>query len=82
MREATGNLRFLPTKDIETEMMTICSQAALLVEGGGQPSHKIINPKCVLPTRCAGRKMEQKLGELPNNDFPALRLISRERDNP
>jgi hypothetical protein len=55
-------LRFLPAEDIETEVATSCSQSRLLVEGWGQQhTHKTFNPKFVLPTRCTGIKMEQRL---------------------
>jgi hypothetical protein len=36
----------------------------LPTEGGGhQYTHKTFNPIFVLPTRCAGKKMEQRLRE-------------------
>jgi hypothetical protein len=49
---------------IEIEVATSCTQAGLPSEGGvHQPIHKPFNLKFVLPTRCAGIKMEQKLRE-------------------
>jgi hypothetical protein len=60
--------------DIQDEMSTSCSQAELPVEGGGHKStHKTFDPKCALPTRCAGIKMEQGLRGWPTNVWPNLR---------
>jgi hypothetical protein len=42
---------------METEVVTSCSQAGLSVDGGGyQPTHKIFDPKFILPLRYAGIK--------------------------
>jgi hypothetical protein len=55
------------------------SQVEFPVEG---KSHKTFNPKYVLPTRCKGIKMEQRLRDWSTNDWPNLRLIPCKRDNP
>ena len=69
-------MRFLPAGDRETEVETTCSQAGLPEEGEGhQPTHKTLDLKFVLPTRCAGIKIEQRLREWPTNDWPNLRPI-------
>lgn len=65
--------------EIETEVATFCSQKGHPVEGGHQLTHKIFNPKFVLPTRCAKINLEQRLREQSINDWPNLRPTSRER---
>ena len=75
----SDTLRFLPEGYIETEVATSCSQAELPEEGGGhQSTHKSFNSKSVLPTRCAGLKIKQRLREEPTSDW----LIPCERANP
>jgi hypothetical protein len=55
---------------IKTEVASTCTQARLPEEGEGhQYSHKIFNPKFVLPTRHAGIKMEKRPREQPNKDY-------------
>ena len=67
----------------ETEVATFCRQAGLPVKRVGlQYNHKTLNPKFVLPTRCAGIKMEQRLREWPANDWLHLRPIPWEKANP
>jgi len=45
---------------IDPEVATSCSQAGFPVEQGGQqPTHQNFHQKCVLPTRCAGTKIEK-----------------------
>jgi hypothetical protein len=47
-------------------MAMSCSKAGLQKEEEGhQSTHKTFNPKFVLPTKCAGIKMEQRLREQP-----------------
>lgn len=71
-------------------MDTSCRQTELPVEGGGhQFTHKTFtqfNPKSVLPTRCAGKKMKQRLRECqsitgarsdPFHERPTLTLLIR-----
>jgi hypothetical protein len=54
-------------REIELEMASFCNQARLLMEGlGQQPSHKTFDLQFVLPTRCAGVKLEQKWKEMAN----------------
>jgi hypothetical protein len=73
----------IPLRYRETEVATSCSQAGLLVEGGGlQSNHKTLNPKFVLPTRCAGIKMEQRMREWPAIGWLHLRPIPWEKANP
>ena len=46
---------------LKPEVDTSCSQARLLVEGGGhQPTHQTFYPKFPLPTRYAGMNMKQR----------------------
>ena len=60
-------LRLLLMREIELEMASFCNQARLLMEGlGQQPSHKTFDLQFVLPTRCAGVKLEQKWKEMAN----------------
>jgi hypothetical protein len=49
---------------------------------GPKPTHKIFDLKFVLPARCEGIKMEQRLREKPNNDCPNMNPIPWERANP
>ena len=50
--------------NMEPEVVTSYSQIRLQMEGGGhQFTHKSFDSKFVLPTRCAGIKMEQRLKE-------------------
>lgn len=61
---------------LETESDTSCRQAGLPEERGRRPpTHKTFNPKFVLPTRRAGTKMEQRLGEQIASGCPSLRPI-------
>ena len=54
---------------IDHDGATFGSQTRLPVGGYGQQStHKTFNSKCVLPTRCAGTKLEQRRREWPTND--------------
>ena len=56
--------------DIEPELAISCIQKRFPMEKlVYQPSHKTLDPQFLLPTRCAGVKMEQKLRERPNNWF-------------
>jgi hypothetical protein len=73
---------FLLAGDGETEVSTSCSQAGHSVGGGGHPTHETLNPKSVLPTRCTGIKMEQRLSKRSTNDWPNLRPISCEKAKP
>jgi hypothetical protein len=41
-----------------------------------QPTHKVFNPKLVLPTSCSGIKMEQRLREQTMNDWLNLTPIA------
>jgi hypothetical protein len=68
---------------METEVATSCSQAGFPEKGGdiNLPT-KTFNLKFVLPTRCAGIKMVQRIREQPTNDCPNLRPISCGRANP
>jgi hypothetical protein len=62
--------------DTKLKEPTSCSQAGLPVQGKEhQDIHKTFDSKFVLPTRCAGTKMEQRLREWPTNDWPNLRPI-------
>jgi hypothetical protein len=68
---------------LETKVATTCSQAGFPKEGEeNQSTHKTINPKFVLPTRCAGIKMEERLKKQPINDYTNLRPIPFGRANP
>ena len=50
--------------DMELKETTSCSQAGILEgEGEHEPTYKIFDQKLVLPTRCTGIKMEQRLKE-------------------
>jgi len=67
---------------VEPEVAISCSQARLLMEGGGhQHTHKIFDPKFALPTRCVEIKTEQKLRESTTNNWPNLRPIPWARTN-
>jgi hypothetical protein len=68
---------------METEMGTSGSQTGFLGEETGHHStHKIFNPKFVLPTRCVEITLDQRMKEQKTNDCPNLRLILFERANP
>jgi hypothetical protein len=45
------------SENMAPEVATACGQAGLPVEG---PTHKTLDPGCVLPARCAGTWMEQR----------------------
>jgi hypothetical protein len=55
--------------DMETEAAISCYHTRFAIEVLGHCSHKNFNLQFVLPIRCAGVKMEQKLRERPNNWF-------------
>lgn len=76
-------LRLPALGDMDTEVLTCCSQEGLPVEGLGQQLiHKTLNPKYVLLTRCLGTKIEQRLRKWPTNDCPKLRPIPRASTSP
>jgi hypothetical protein len=55
--------------DTEPEAAILCNQARLPMEElGHQTSHKSFDLQLVLPTRCAGVKVVQKLWEWPTNN--------------
>ena len=75
-------MRLLAIRDMETDIATSYIQAGLPVVGQGhQLTHKTSNPKFVLPTRCAGIKIEQRLREVTTSDCPSFNHIPWERDN-
>lgn len=69
--------RCLAVGDVDLEVATSCGQVGLLGEGQGQqPSFKTFNPKWVLPTKCAVRKLKNR--EYPTNDWPKPRYFPRQ----
>jgi len=63
--------------DMEPEILIFYNQQRLLVEGlGHQPRPKTFDPQYILPTRCAGLKIEQKLRDWLIKDWPNLRPMT------
>lgn len=61
--------------DSKPEVATSCNQVgASEEEQRHQCTHKIFNPKFVLPTRNAGAKMEQRLREQTTNNWPCSKM--------
>jgi hypothetical protein len=77
------SLRLLVMEDTDPEPAISCNQKRLPMEGlWHQPSHRTLDPQFVLPIRCAGVKMEQKLREWTTNNWPSLRSMPWERTHP
>jgi hypothetical protein len=59
---------------MEPEVATSYSQTGLPVKGGEhQTTHKTLDLKFTLSTKCVGINMEKRLREKPANDWPNLR---------
>jgi hypothetical protein len=68
---------------MEPEVATSCSQAGFSVEAEVQQStHKILDPKYLLPTRYTRTKMKQRLREWPTKDWTTLIFILWANTNP
>ena len=65
----------LAMDDMEPEPAIFYNQARPHEALGHQTNHKTLDPQFVLPTRCAGIKLELKLGEWPYIDWSGLRPV-------
>lgn len=62
---------------MDLEVAASYGQAGFTTEGlGQQPTHKTFDPNCVLPARCAGTTIHQRLREWPNRTIPQARTKS------
>jgi hypothetical protein len=69
--------------NMKPEMSISCNQERFSMEGMGHQSYyKNFILQLLLPTRCAGVKLEQILREWPNNDWTSLRHMPRNRAHP
>jgi hypothetical protein len=69
--------------NMKPEMSISCSQARFSMEGMGHLSYyKNFILQFLMPTRCAGVKLEQILREWPTYDWTNLRSIPRNRAYP